>query len=314
MKNRLRKWMKGKYLEGMDNTDEVAKNVYPVDFFLPHMIKHRPFIRISIFLLSCPIQSASCERLFKDFAFFHTKARNRLSDHIRKPLTMIKHDIIRKYRTDNVHNNRKQKGNKNRMVVSREYNRLDDIVEDENEEESDKDGEGVDRGDAAAATLLDMLVDEKGNYSSYEDKSDEGITTCGRLVYEIEAAADLHVEGHTDKAALSLWRSGLDSVIPMDDENLYHQRESAGGCSHATTEGSDIGESNNDEPEDDEPEIFDPQNLDPLTDHNIPTFPQENRQYFLSIINVRTDKVFLNTILDCTEVDVPTIDHVLFSK
>ena len=142
--------MKGKSLEGMDDTDEVDKNVDPVDFFLPHMIEHRPFIRIAIFILICTVQSASCERLLKDFAFFHTKPRNRLSDAIRKRLTMIKHDIIRNYGTDNVHNNRQKKGSKNQTVVSREYNRLDDIVEDENEEESDKDGKGVDRGDAAA--------------------------------------------------------------------------------------------------------------------------------------------------------------------
>ena len=69
MKKRLRKWMKGKYLEGMDDTDEVAKNVNPVDLLLPHMIEHRPFIRLGIFILSCPIQSALCERISKDSAF-----------------------------------------------------------------------------------------------------------------------------------------------------------------------------------------------------------------------------------------------------
>ena len=112
MKNRLQKWMKVKSLLGMDDTDEVAKNVNPFDFFLPHMIEHIPFIRIDIFLFSCPVQSLLCERLFKDFAFFHTKARNCLSDPIRKLLTMIKHDMIQKYRTDDVQNNRKQKGRK----------------------------------------------------------------------------------------------------------------------------------------------------------------------------------------------------------
>ena len=186
MKKRLRKWMKGKSLEGMDDTNEVVNNVDPVDFFLQHMIEHRPFIRIAIFLLSCPVQSESCESLYKDFTFFHTKARNCLSDLIRKQLTMIKHDMIRKYVTDNFQNNRKQKGSKNQMVISREYNRLDSIVEGDNEEESDKDGEGVDRGDAAAAALLDILVDEEENYSSYEGESEEGITTGGRLVHEIE--------------------------------------------------------------------------------------------------------------------------------
>ena len=102
------------------------------------------------------------------------------------------------------------------MVVWREYNRFDDIVEDGNEEESDKDGEGVDRGDAAAAALLDILVDKERSYSSYEGESEEGITTGGRLVHEIEEAADLHIEVHTGTVALSLWRRALESVIPED--------------------------------------------------------------------------------------------------
>ena len=106
----------------------------------------------------------------------------------------------------------------------------------------------------------------------------------------------------------------LESVIPDDDAILYYQRDSTGGCSHATTEGASSGELDNDEPEDDEPEIVDPQTLDALPDHNIPTFPQDNRQYFLRISNVRTDKFSLKTNLDCTEVDVPTIDRVLFAK
>ena len=128
------------------------------------------------------------------------------------------------------------------MVVSREYNRLDDIIEDDNEEESDKYGEGVDRGDAADAALLDLLVDEEVDYSSYEGESEEGITTGGRLVDEIEEAADIHVEGHTGTAALSLWRRALESVIPEDDEILYYQRDSTGGCSHATNKGASSGE------------------------------------------------------------------------
>ena len=168
--------------------------------------------------------------------------------------------------------------------------------------------------DAAAATLLDLLVDEDVDYSSYEGKSEEVISTGGRLVHEIEEADGLHVEGYTGTAALSLWRRALESVIPEDDEIFYYQQDSTRECSHATTEGASSGESENDEPEDDEPEIVDPQTLYPLPDHNIPHFPQENRQYFLSISNVRTDKFYLKTILDFTEVDVPTIDCVLFEK
>ena len=144
----------------------------------------------------------------------------------------------------------------------------------------------VDRGDAAASTLLDLLLDEDVDYSSYEGKSEEVISTGGRLVDRIEEATDIHVEGHTGKAALSLWCRSSESIIPEDDEMLYYQRDSTGGCSHATTQGASSGESDNDEPEDYEPEIVDPQTLDPLPDHSIPIFPQENRQYFLSISNV----------------------------
>ena len=106
----------------------------------------------------------------------------------------------------------------------------------------------------------------------------------------------------------------MESVIPEDDGILYYHRDSTGRCSHATTEGVSSGESENDEPEYDEPEIVDPQSLDLLPDHNIATFPQDNRQYFLSISNVQTDKFSLKKIMDCTEVHVPTIDHVLFAK
>ena len=73
---------------------------------------------------------------------------------------------------------------------------------------------------------------------------------------KLRRAADLHVEGQTGKSALSLWRCALESVIPEDDEILYYQRESTGGCSHATTEGDSIGESDNDESEDDGPGYF----------------------------------------------------------
>ena len=45
-------------------------------------------------------------------------------------------------------------------------------------------------------------------------------------MHEIEEAADLHVEGHTGKAALSLWRRALESVIPEDDKILYYQKDS----------------------------------------------------------------------------------------
>jgi hypothetical protein len=50
------------------------------------------------FLLCAPVQSAaSCERLFKDFALYHTKHRNRMNPPTYLKQTQIKHDMVRKY-------------------------------------------------------------------------------------------------------------------------------------------------------------------------------------------------------------------------
>jgi hypothetical protein len=43
------------------------------------MTEHAEITNLSMFLLDCPVQAATCERLFKEFACLHTKLRNRLS-------------------------------------------------------------------------------------------------------------------------------------------------------------------------------------------------------------------------------------------
>jgi hypothetical protein len=49
-----------------------------VDFWLEHTVEHPGLANLAVHFLCCPVQSASCERLFKDYALFRTKARNRL--------------------------------------------------------------------------------------------------------------------------------------------------------------------------------------------------------------------------------------------
>ena len=49
------------------------------------------------FLLDCPIQSASCERLFKDFGRYHIKVQNKLHASTTLKSTQIIHDIRRTY-------------------------------------------------------------------------------------------------------------------------------------------------------------------------------------------------------------------------
>jgi hypothetical protein len=56
--------------------------------------------RLASFLLDCPVQGAACERLFKDFALFHTKQRNRLKADTVYKSTLVKHMMNRKYPDD----------------------------------------------------------------------------------------------------------------------------------------------------------------------------------------------------------------------
>ena len=49
--------------------------------------------QFAVFLFCCPVQGASCERLFKDFSRYHTKGRNRLSREKMMKSTQIKYDL-----------------------------------------------------------------------------------------------------------------------------------------------------------------------------------------------------------------------------
>ena len=82
--------------------------------------------RLAKFLLDSPIQGASCERLFKYFARFHTKVRNRPHTSTTFQSTQIIHNIRRKYPEQN----RPGSGifTRNRMVGADEYIREDNLL------------------------------------------------------------------------------------------------------------------------------------------------------------------------------------------
>jgi hypothetical protein len=48
-------------------------------------------------LVSCPVQSTSCECSLKDFALLHTKTRNMLKPKTVQKLTQTNQDLERKY-------------------------------------------------------------------------------------------------------------------------------------------------------------------------------------------------------------------------
>jgi hypothetical protein len=74
-------------------------------------------------ILSVVCQSASCERLFKDFAMVHTKARNRMSKSTTEAITRVKHELVAKKKA--AATMKPQEKTKKRIVEPRERRRLD---------------------------------------------------------------------------------------------------------------------------------------------------------------------------------------------
>jgi hypothetical protein len=121
------------------NFDQVA---LPVDGFsgvgdavgwwLQHRLEHQGIVRVATFILCAPVQSASCERMFKTITFFHSKVRNRLSGEKYMKMTRVKHFLGKK------------KGStftqKNRIEGAEELDRING-VEDSDDESDDVGGQ-----------------------------------------------------------------------------------------------------------------------------------------------------------------------------
>jgi hypothetical protein len=65
-------------------------------YWLQHTVEHPGIANLAVHLLCCPVQSAACERLFKDYPLFHTKLRNQLKTEKYHKMTQIKHGLQRR--------------------------------------------------------------------------------------------------------------------------------------------------------------------------------------------------------------------------
>ena len=90
----------------------------------------RSFLKFVRFLFDCPVQGATCNRLFKEFSRFLTKSRNRLGTDKLVKSTMIKYDMKKKYESDYDYTNKLQ-SSKNRAVNATEHKRVepDDVAQ-----------------------------------------------------------------------------------------------------------------------------------------------------------------------------------------
>mgnify|MGYP000627118457 CR=1 FL=1 len=83
-----------------------------------------PLVNFAKFQLDCPVQSALCERLFKDFSQFLSKHRSRLLKKKLVQSAMIKYDMKHKYPEDlagNTGSTAKKNLHKNQFVKPNKY-------------------------------------------------------------------------------------------------------------------------------------------------------------------------------------------------
>jgi Protein of unknown function (DUF 659)/hAT family C-terminal dimerisation region len=223
--------------------------------------------RFGCFLLGCPVQSALCERLFKEFARQHTKSRNRLGHKKVFYQSVIIHDMQMQRHRQNTQQV-KAKQSTNRFVSPNEHPRVDDAeptdqvlaptdvdqqqawgrgsAEQEEVSDDDDDGSIVDiEGRREGEELSDFMVRVLGNMEEEGDDEDE--------------AAPINIEDVADAP---------------DDEDPF--------------------------------ESVDESNLDDFPDNNVANFAQEDAHYFRRKNYVRNDKYELSWFF-LKDVNIPKL-------
>ena len=99
--NDLMGWLKQEpsMMKDFNPWNEMDARDNPVGFWLVQSQEFPVLSLFASFLLCCPVQSASCERMFKDWQFYHTKTRNQLAGDKILKLMQIKRDM-RQQETD----------------------------------------------------------------------------------------------------------------------------------------------------------------------------------------------------------------------
>ena len=91
----IKKWLSGKHLYGME--DDYAQGENAVVRWDSQMSNYPELAGLAMFLLDCPVQAATCERIFKEYSRFHTKRRANLQNSTAFRMTQVKRAVRDKY-------------------------------------------------------------------------------------------------------------------------------------------------------------------------------------------------------------------------
>ena len=252
----LRMWVQNEPIDCL-NDREWNEQINPVEFWARNAIEHPELARLGQYLLSCPVQSANCERLFKSWVLFHTKARNRLdpskTQGMAKVRRVLQHQREQEKReqekrtSSKATTTNKPTKSKNRFVNPAPRPSLVDL---QLTQETFASQTQTQSQSPSSAKVGDNGVILETSASSDDDES----VVDGDAFEGWKDAMDLAKEDDDD--------SILDALDELDDDNLYDPP------SKETVPVEECYEVSDDE-------------LQPLPDVDDKSFPQENRQYFL---------------------------------
>ena len=292
----MRKWLQGgQFADGM--THEDYNGGHPVEFWQDQVREHFHISKFAQWLLSQAVQSASCERLFKEFMQFHTKARNKTKHSKVHQQAQVRRHI---QRTRDVNKNKdaadvsitKRQNGKNRFVNPEERKKKEDANEQAvatmcartSGEENTNAVVAID--DASEQRDVSMSSDDEANEDIDEDEADgeEWIKALqdaspGDVFYE-----DDHDNGDGDNNDPLPTSQQVQSLQDDDDDDAvayYNQDVPPEFCCE---------------------EVWtDPPALPVANEAN---YPQEDRRYFQSKKEanyVRNDKITLDSIVSVSK-------------
>ena len=294
----VRQWLQGK------PSSIAALSVYnegenAAEWWDENRTEYPEIAQIAAFLLDCPVQGAACERLFKDFALFHTKQRNRLKSDTVYDSTLVKHRMQRKYPEDTVRCASTK--HTNRIVSADQYPRIDVPLSPDVRAAARAMARTADddkNADDEARRTNEQAIEDAETAAAEDDDEDEGPSLVDMLGTEVESELDV-------------WIQVLRAVVPADDSTFFNDDDSSDEDNeelYNADEQDNRMDKNDNEEDKDSYEVV-PSVLLHLPTNDDKKIPQENKKYFDTKNYVRKDKYTLDQLLP-KEMQLPPLSSI----
>ena len=235
----LTQWLKGTSMGGI-TSDFDAMTDDPVEWWSDLLVEYGPLANFAMFLLDAPVQSATCEEIFKHYAAFHTKKRNQLGSTKVYKMTQVKYNMTSKYGSQPEKNKEEKiSRQKNKAVSPIEHKKVVSDYAAENTIKDEMDSvptiERVDDDEAVPVEVeewLDSLeeMDDDDEKETNEDEEDSVHDDVDLTLdyFSIDTVLD---RNHTrEETRILMWPDwtnydGHDTFSDWPQDNNAHQKK-----------------------------------------------------------------------------------------